>query len=478
MRTRGLAAALAATLLAVAATGAGLGRLRKVSFDSDPAWEGFNNRVVPRAAPIITQDFGFSETRFAGAEPGEIGGQVWRSTTPAYYADIIRPRTLNHRLTASGTFALVKSSGGSGVFFGWFNNRARGFRPANFLGFRLDGEDWGARVLVEYTTGTWKAHMLPTGLKVQPDGARHAWRLSYDPDAAGGNGAIEFALDRHDAMVLELMPGHKAEGAAFDRFGMLNVQIPGGPMTVYFDDLRYDDKSADFSSDPRWEGKGNRVSFRDLQPDDTQDFGFSMTNFAGGRPGEIGGTFWRVEPDSPNFGYYADRVGHLTLADHLHASGKVGFTLGCADSGMYLGWFNSGMRDQAPTRGDVRLTNFLGILVEGPSRIGHYFRPAYATASGDGATAGEGPVIRPDGRPHAWTLDYDPAANGGNGRVRVTLDAESVTLDLAPGHKVEAAGFDRFGLFTMRRGGHYMSIYFDDLKYTARRTGAGTVRPM
>jgi hypothetical protein len=74
---------------------------------------------------------------------------------------------------------------------------------------------------------------------VRPDGAKHNWSLSYDPAGAGGNGAIEFTLDGGPPITGELLPGHELDGARFNRFGMFNAQIPGGPMTIYFDDLTY-----------------------------------------------------------------------------------------------------------------------------------------------------------------------------------------------------------------------------------------------
>src|SRR4051812_47203421 len=150
---------LSAALAVCAGTGGAGGRpktaLKTEHFDRDPGWEGFNNRVVPRVVPTVTQDFGYSRTNFAGKGKGEVGGRVWRSTTPAYYADRIAVKTLNDKLTASGTFALTSSSGGSGVFFGWFSSRQPGGgRPLNSLGLDLDGEKGGARLAVRLISGT------------------------------------------------------------------------------------------------------------------------------------------------------------------------------------------------------------------------------------------------------------------------------------------------------------------------------------
>jgi hypothetical protein len=64
---------------------------------------------------------------------------------------------------------------------------------------------------------------------------------------------------------------------------------------------------------------------------------------------------------------------------------------------------------------------------------------------------------------------YDPAANSGQGELRVTLGKESATLALKKGVKAESARFDRFGLFNSTIGGQLVRIYLDDLKYTATR---------
>ena len=102
----------------------------------------------------------------------------------------------------------------------------------------------------------------------------------------------------------------------------------------------------------------------------------------------------------------------------------------------------------------------------GPTRIGHYFIPAFATAKENRGKVVHGPVLTP-GKLFEWSLIYDPAANGGRGEIRVTLGKESVTLPLKPGQKTQGANLDRFGLFTSTAGGQMVKIYFDDLTYTA-----------
>src|SRR5215208_3638252 len=107
----GTAAILGIADLAGAADANATG-LKHESFSNDPNWEGFNNRVVPQRPKIVKQDFGYNHTNHAGQAPGEMGGAVQRSTTPAYYAVKISPKSLNDRLTASGSFAITACQGG------------------------------------------------------------------------------------------------------------------------------------------------------------------------------------------------------------------------------------------------------------------------------------------------------------------------------------------------------------------------------
>src|SRR6185312_7119492 len=89
-------------------------------------------------------------------------------------------------------------------------------------------------------------------------------------------------------------------------------------------------------------------------------------------PGELGGLMWR----SGLYAYYADRVGPLSLDHRLEASGKVVLNVGPPDSGIYFGWFNGAEKKFSPTQAG----NFVGVKVGGPTKVGHYFLPAYATA--------------------------------------------------------------------------------------------------
>lgn len=447
----------------------------RTDFSADPKWEGRNNVPPTSACVTKTTEFGYSTTDHAGSTAGETGGRVWRSLTPAYYAKKIAARSLNDRLHASGRFSVTQCESSSGVLVGWFNSASRGWRTPNSLVFRIDGETDCFRVFFEYGTQTWKTgggttfegpYQTTKTPMIPADGRPHAWSLDYDPAGSGGNGEIVLVLDgKRYAAPME--KGHKAEGAVFDRFGIMNVQNSGNSLTLWLDDLDIDGDREAFAQDPNWDAHGNRVAFKDCAIRPWHNFGWRDTCLAGGKPGEIGGLVWRIEATRPQEALvYGVPVGELSLRQELKASGRLCLGAAGADSGILFGWYNALTAIGAPP------PNFLGVFVEGPSAVGHYVRPALRTAHDIAFVAGTGPIIRPDGTPHRWALHYRPGDQGRAGRVTVTLDDHPVSLDVTPAMTDGNAAFDRFGFLSWHRGGHYVDIYFDDLEYTAGATHA------
>ncbi|MCI0744530.1 MAG: hypothetical protein L0Y58_03900, partial [Verrucomicrobia subdivision 3 bacterium] len=391
------------------------------TFDTDPQWEGYRNRLVPDPPPLTRQSFGYRlSQRAGGASAGEIGGWIQRSTTPAWYAKQIAPVTLTNRLSASGKFAVTRAEGGSAMLFGWFNARSRGWRMPNSLVLRLDGNGGKYWLFFEYGTQHWFTGGGATfegeyqTTKTKPfaaDGTVHTWRLEYDPK--GDAGELELVLDG-TSYLAHVPPAHVRDGAVFDRFGLVNAQLTGDGMEVFFDDLEINGERFAFNRDPRWDANGNEVEFRDRVRRPFHDFGFSQTRHAGGKMGEIGGIIWRDEQPA----YYAVPIAPLTLQDHLCASGTVVLRGAASDSGAWFGFFDSSTkRNKTTSDHQVAPANLLGILVEGPSHVGHYFRAGYRNRLGEGMLEDSGPAIQPDGKSHRWSLRYIPNASGEDGEI-------------------------------------------------------------
>ena len=115
-------------------------------FDQDPGWEGLNNRVVAENdGPTIAQNFGYRAGSHFGlnGSPGEIGGIIWRTCTPAYYAMKLKPLSLNDRMAASGKLVVMPGKHWNNeTYIGFFNSTRQGWRPWNSLavrGWQADG---------------------------------------------------------------------------------------------------------------------------------------------------------------------------------------------------------------------------------------------------------------------------------------------------------------------------------------------------
>jgi len=159
------------------------------NFDEDPGWLGINNRVVCNDCPTITQDFGWLPTDHMGSGPGEIGGVIWKSTTPAYYAMPIGPFSFKDKFSASGKLSLIApEKEAEGFYIGFFNDERQGWRVWSSFGFRMGAVKLGrARFHLDYKTGQNKGAILNPDIIIPCDGSVHDWELSYDPDATVGD---------------------------------------------------------------------------------------------------------------------------------------------------------------------------------------------------------------------------------------------------------------------------------------------------
>ncbi|HET6576529.1 MAG TPA: hypothetical protein VFG68_23220 [Fimbriiglobus sp.] len=445
-------------------------------FDTDPKWEGRNNRAEQPRPRTIRQDFGYDPAAKA------VGGLVTPAAEPAFYAKRIDKKTFDDPLTASGRLTCKGRNFHALVAF--FNaGTLNEWRTPNTVAVRLLGRRGVFYAYVEYCTARWRAGgddpggfatvRDPKTGRAEPRGFRtgvaHDFTLRYDPKGNAGGGVVTLTID-DETSVCHLAKGHKADGAAFNRFGLLPVlksADTGGE--VWLDNVVIDGRAEDFTRDPGWEGRGNRRVYETANVRPRFDFGYSPTRFAGGSAGELGGRVFRGDCRSADkLAAYGDRLGPLSLAKPLRASGKVSLRRGVSDSTTLLGFYHSADSLRVnPSQASGWPECFLGVAVEGPSREGFQFYPAYRGKGGaQGSASGPNlPHILPDGKPHDWSLAYDPAAAGGRGRVVVTFDGKPVALDLGTGHTT-GARFDRFGLVTTWIDGNAQHVYFDDLTYT------------
>jgi len=336
---------------------------------------------------------------------------------------------------------------------------------------------------VEYCTSRWRAGGDTPGgfatvsdpktgrsqFKGFPLGAKvYEWSIEYDPKANGGKGSIRATMGG-ETSVCDLDASHKADGAKFNRFGLLTVMKQwdtGGE--VWIDDVIINGEAERFDRDPKWDSVGNRQSYSTNLVRPRFDFGYSRTKYAGGNGGEMGGLIFRGDGRYPDkMAFYGDRLDELTLAKPLRASGRISLRRGVTDSDVLFGFFhatdslNSGGSDSIGIPPD-----FIGVTIGGPSREGFMIAPCYRLNNTERSSADHGPYVLPNGLSHEWSFEFLPTSAKGGGSLAVTFDGERVELPIPKGHLTIGAHFNRFGLISTHTDGNGQHLYFDDLTYT------------
>ena len=459
--------------------------LKTEHFDRDPNWEGLNNRAAKPKR--VQQDFGYSSD-------GRIGGTITIAAEPAYYAKKIQPVTLDDTLSASGTLV---SDGRGWPLFGFFNaDTLKEWRTPNTLAIRLNGRGETFFVHVEYATKRWRINA--TGFTAETKnpgtgkeetmefkkGTVHQWSIKYDPAANNGGGSITVTIDDKTS-VCPLLEGHRLDGATFNRFGILNaIKHASDKGEMWLGDLTINGEKQNLGKDPQWEAFQNRHEYETADVRPNSDYGYSKTHYAGGKAaGEMGGLTFRGNIRLANgMNYYGDRIGVLSLEKPLKASGKISYRRGVTDSATLIGFFHAPTSvtidpetPKAPKGWISYLPkNFFGVAIKGPAREGFYFHPTYRLNDDRGGGNPGGPIancprLNPDELAHDWSFEYSPTAVGGKGQITVTVDQQSVTMDMAEGHKMAGAQFNRFGIVSNGVDGNGQVVYLDDLIYTARQ---------
>jgi len=390
---------------------------------------------------------------------------------------------------------MVWTNGSGMALIGFFNaDTAQEWRTRNSVVLRILGRGKTFFAYEEYDTQRWRAGSNRfTGTADKDRDAEtgftsgdtvHQWSLKYDPNGNNGGGTITATVDGQTA-VTHLDPGHKLDGATFNRFGLLNVMKHADDTAeIWIDDITVNGKKEDLTKDPVWEAFQNRREYETLDDRPYSDYGYSQTHHARGKAsGELGGLIFRGDirlPDGVN--YYADRLDLLSLEKPLKASGMVVFRRGVQDSSTLIGFFHVPqsvtINPDAPKSPrswtDYLPRNFFGVAIKGPTREGYFFHPTYRL-NGDEGGGNPGnaiancPRLNPDGVAREWSFEYSPAAADGKGQLTVTLDGQSATLDLPEGHKMAGARYNRFGIVSNWVDGNGQVVYLDDLTYTTNQ---------
>lgn len=217
------------------------------TFDADPRWAAEGNQVSYHARIVRPWfDFGYSDTSYAGAARGEMGGTIFRGdyrfpNTIAFYGDRTSPLSLAAPLEAHGRVAMLRSISDAGVLIGWFHSERsieggtdKSTVPQDFLGAFIEGPSSDGF----YFRPVYRVHGEDGGVGrgpyIYPDAVARDWRIRYSPETRtltveldGEKAAIEFPAERIET------------GASFNRFGIITTQIDGNYEIVYFDDLAY-----------------------------------------------------------------------------------------------------------------------------------------------------------------------------------------------------------------------------------------------
>ena len=228
---------------------------------------------------------------------------------------------------------------------------------------------------------------------------------------------------------------------------------------MYLGDLTVNGQKIDLSQDPHWEGRNNESRYTEPNFHGMHSYGWSQTNWAGEKPGEIGGLFWRTEPPDPLCSYYGDDVGELTLDDPISFSGTICFTDGMTDAAAFFGYFNRDNQvekfDKARSDAFSPVANTMGVTIADSSAVGYYFTPQVTSADREGVgkacevfTARPPPAsvhlrLRPEGQRRDGAGDRDARRAGVRARPHAASSERPAPSSTASGSPTSAAAVIR-----------------------------------
>jgi hypothetical protein len=203
-------------------------------------WESLNNRVG--------QDYGWSNSNNAGgAATGELGGSVFRSTTPNFYGFNVGTISPNEAWSFSGKLRSNAAEGA--LYLGYFRGASSysGPSPApgdanNFMGIFLnDGREIYTRIWSKNSNSDpRRAAALDLTL-----GAVNTFSMTYDPlGGPSGFGQMNLTINGN-SFAHNLDNGWKGILDEFTHFGVFPVNTASpSPSIIYLDDVTFSSENA------------------------------------------------------------------------------------------------------------------------------------------------------------------------------------------------------------------------------------------
>lgn len=478
--TLALVGSVAFSLLSTARAGE-----KTETFDKDPGWDGYRNVATDVPLRKVKQDFGYKSSNPLSREGGAIGGLITPTGEKAWYLLSVPELTFDQPFSASGRF--LYDSGKGHLLVGFFHSETiEKWRSPNTVALRFLGKGEATMAFVEYCTQHWRAggdH--PGGFFIEEDpetkgrkrlrgfkrGAIHTWSLEYDPKGNEGAGTVKVVVDNEQATCV-IDPEHRADGARFNRFGIMPVcKSHDDAGTFYMDSLVIQGQKVDLSRDPQWLSHGNIRQFETADIRAKNDFCWRPTHTAGGsQAGELQGKLYRGDCRDPKkLGALGDRLGAVSLKKPLRMKGRLSVKDAVSDSSLLIGFYHSRNSLAASQSQSTTIPErFLGVAIEGPSREGFFLAPTWHLDDHQPQMLAntKAPRIEPDGRPRDFEMRYTPADDGSTATIVVTLDGKSHSFTLPINDAARATPFDRFGVVTTWIDGNGQELALDDLTYT------------
>jgi hypothetical protein len=221
--------------LACAQAASGQVQQKRQDFSAAPGWLSFNSVRAP-------QRFGWvPEGHLAGgAGRGEAGG-VFCFQPKAFYADDVGElRPGQGALSAAGVFRLTDPGTPGNIFVGWFEAGYDAW-PARTGAIGFHAKKGGVWLFVSNGTAAYhEVEAVPEGILVD---VPFRWRLSFDPQAAGGLGVAALAVEGRGEASVALRAGYKDTFIPLTRFGLAALYVHGAESnrraTGYLDDVEY-----------------------------------------------------------------------------------------------------------------------------------------------------------------------------------------------------------------------------------------------